>query len=179
VSYIFVHGAGGEDNISVTSVDGTGSIGASITGDDGNDSIKLNFDGGVWGGDGNDVIYLTDSFQGVAHGGAGNDQMYIVGACYNAMIIGDTGNDFIDCSQNYYSVVVHAGLGNDTVYGSAYDDQLYGDGGNDEMYGLEGNDSFYTSDNTNGLVDGGNGYDILYTGASVPSAANIEQQYML
>jgi Ca2+-binding RTX toxin-like protein len=178
VSYIFVHGNGGEDNISVISVDGPGSIGASITGDDGNDTITLNFEGGVSGGAGNDVLYLSDSFRGQAYGDAGNDQIYISGACFDAEIIGDTGNDLIDCSQNLYSVTVRAGAGNDTVYGSAFNDQIYGDGGNDDLYGGAGDDSFYAVDAHDGHVDGGDGHDVVYAGTSMPSTINIEESYL-
>ena len=55
VSYIFVHGGGGDDQISVISLDGAGMIGASISGEEGNDTITLNFDGAVWAGSGNDI----------------------------------------------------------------------------------------------------------------------------
>jgi Ca2+-binding RTX toxin-like protein len=177
VSYIFVHGEGGADDISVTSVDGPGSIGASITGDDGDDTITLNFDGGVWAGSGNDVLNLSDSFRGQAYGDAGNDQIYISGACYDAEIIGDSGNDLIDCSNNNYAVTVRAGLGNDTVYGSAFGDQIYGDGGMDDLYGGGGDDAFYASSGHGGLIDGGDGYDIVYVQGDAMNAAGAEQIY--
>jgi Ca2+-binding RTX toxin-like protein len=177
VSYVYVHGNGGDDNISVSSADGAGNIGASITGDDGNDSITLNFDGGVWAGAGNDVLYLSDSFRGVAHGDAGNDDIYISGACFDAEIVGDVGNDLIDCSANYYRVVVRGGTGNDTIYGSALDDQIYGDGGNDFLHGGGGNDSFYATDGHGGLIEGGDGYDIIYSSDFSFNAVGVEETY--
>jgi Ca2+-binding RTX toxin-like protein len=176
VAYIYVHGNGGEDHIYVTSIDGTGSIGASVTGDDGNDYIGLNFDGGVWAGAGNDILYLTDAFRGQAYGEAGNDQMHIMGACIDAEIIGDVGNDVIDCSTNLYPVVVRAGEGNDTVYGSAYNDQIYGDGGVDYLHGGGGNDSFYI-DGHAGNVDGGDGHDVIYTVYFNGTVTTVEEIY--
>jgi Ca2+-binding RTX toxin-like protein len=178
VSYIFVHGNGGDDDLSVTSTDGPGSIGASITGDDGDDRISLNFDGAVSGGDGKDEIHLSDSFCGQAYGDAGNDDIYISGACYSAEIVGDSGNDLIDCSDNLYSVTVRAGTGNDTVYGSAFNDQIYGDGGCDDLYGGDGDDSFYSVDGHGGLVDGGAGHDIVYASGTQPNALNIEETFL-
>src|SRR5690349_21817404 len=67
VSYINVYGGGGDDVISVRSPEGWGSIGASASGDAGDDDLTLDFDGGLWGGDGNDRLHLTDSFRGSAY----------------------------------------------------------------------------------------------------------------
>jgi Ca2+-binding RTX toxin-like protein len=179
VACVYVSGNGGSDNITVSSVDGAGSIGASITGDDGDDTISLNFDGGVWAGSGNDVLYLSDSFRGAAYGDGGNDEIYISGACYEAEISGDSGNDLIDCSQNYYAVEVHAGSGNDTVYGSAYNDAIYGEGGQDQLYGNAGNDLFFANDGPGGLVDGGGGYDIIATTGTPPPNVAVEYIYTM
>ena len=143
VSYIFVHGNGGADYISVLSVDGAGSIGGSITGDDGDDEITLNFDGGVWAGAGDDVLSLTDSFRGTAHGHAGDDTITISGYTVDAAISGGSGNDFIDCSGNLSSVIANGGAGDDTIYGSVYADQLYGEAGIDVLIGNGGADEFF------------------------------------
>jgi len=140
VSYIFVHGNGGDDTITVTSTDGAGSIGASITGDDGDDQLALNFDGGVWGGAGADVLNLADSFRGVAYGQEGNDRIYLMGLCLNAEADGGDGSDLIDCSNNQYGVLARGGGGNDTIYGSAHDDRIYGDAGSDRLVGGAGSD---------------------------------------
>ncbi|WP_437891907.1 calcium-binding protein, partial [Phytobacter sp. V91] len=50
---------------------------------------------------------------------------------------------------------IHAGGGNDTLYGAAGKDVLYGDEGNDTLDGDKGND----------LLDGGEGNDTLYGGS--------------
>ena len=177
LAYLFVHGNGGDDVIRVASIDGPGSIGASVTGDEGNDQISLNFDGGVWAGSGNDVLYLRDSFRGQAYGESGNDQMYILGACYNAEINGGSGNDLIDCTSNYYSVTVRAGDGNDTVYGSAFNDQIYGDAGVDYLYGGGGDDAFYVFDGYHGMIDGGGGHDVIYTNGFSGTVVDVEEIY--
>lgn len=141
VAYILVHGYGGDDTISVISTDGPGYITGVISAGDGNDTITLNFDGGVWAGAGDDTLYLSDAFYGEALGEAGDDRIYISGDCYDAQIDGGAGNDFIDCSGNNYRVFARGGAGNDTIIGSAYDDHLRGDEGDDTIIGGGGNDS--------------------------------------
>lgn len=175
VATIYVDGGGGDDTISVISVDGAGSIGAGVNGGDGNDIVSLNFDGAVRTGVGDDIIYLTDSFYGEADGDEGNDQIYIIGETVDARIIGGNGDDFIDCRQSRYGVVVRAGNGNDTVYGSSFDDVIYGGPGNDVLHGYGGNDAFYTGPGEDDFVDGGEGYDVIYLmGGSDFTNVNIE-----
>ena len=64
--YLMVDGGAGDDTISVTSSDPADPVmvAAAISGGDGNDDITLNFDGGVWGGNGDDTIRVSDSFYG-------------------------------------------------------------------------------------------------------------------
>jgi Ca2+-binding RTX toxin-like protein len=162
VSYVYVNTYGGDDIISIVSVDGAGSIGAYIDAGGNCDTITLNFDGAIWAGTGDDVLFLTDSFRGQAHGENGDDQMYIIGACVDPEIIGGSGDDLIDCRNNYYGVVAHGGGGNDTIYGSAFDDLIYGGDGNDSMVGGGGNDGFLTGSGDGDELDGGDGYDIIY-----------------
>jgi len=177
VCYLFVDGKGGDDSISVTSVDGSGCIGASIVAGDGSDSVSLNFDGAIWGGRGHDQINLGDSFRGEVYGEEGNDRMTISGACVNAEIRGGDGNDYIDCSGNYYGVVVFAGAGNDTVIGSAYDDQIYAEEGHDKVSGGAGNDTFYVQDGSTDEIDGGAGYDFVYADANEANITGAEAVY--
>jgi Ca2+-binding RTX toxin-like protein len=114
-NYIYVNGHGGNDIIQV-SAPAPGYIGASIDGGDGADQLSLNFDGGVWGGEGNDVITLADSFEGNVSGDAGDDRITVQGECVDAQILGGDGNDYIDASQNNYRVVLQGGEGDDTIY---------------------------------------------------------------
>jgi len=175
--FISVHTGSGDDTISLTSVDGDGGVGAGIDSGGGNDTISLNFDGAVYAGNGDDVLYLADSFRGEAYGESGNDQMYISGACVDAEIQGGSGDDLIDCSANEYSVVVHGGTGNDTIIGSEYDDQIYGDAGTDSLVGGGGNDSFYSRDGSNDYIDGGSGTDVVYANGTESSIVNVEYVY--
>lgn len=173
VSYIVVQGNGGYDILGVMSMDGPGSIACSIVGGEDSDYIRLNFDGGVWGGGGNDEMLLTDSFRGQVYGQLGDDTIFVCGDCVDAEIQGGGGNDLIDCTNNNYRVVVRAGEGDDTVYGSLFNDQIYGDGGNDVLYGGDGDDSFYP--NGSGEIDGGEGYDIIYASGYDGTTTGIEE----
>jgi Ca2+-binding RTX toxin-like protein len=175
VAYLCVQGNGGDDQISVLSTDGSGDIAAGISGGDGDDSITLNFDGGVWGGEGNDTIALSDSFYGVAMGEGGDDVMNISGACVSAEVRGGDGNDLIDCSASQLGLVIRGEAGDDTIYGSAYDDQIYGDDGADVLVGGAGNDTFYVRDGGNDTIDGGDGNDIGRVDTAEGSITNVEE----
>jgi hypothetical protein len=172
VSYILAYGYGGNDTIQLISFDGAGIIAGGIVAGAGNDTITMNFDGGIWAGSGEDTVYLSESFRGQAYGDGGNDQIYISGLCLNADVRGGTGDDYIDCTANAYSVVIHGDQGNDTLYGSDYDDELYGDEGHDHVNGGYGDDAFYYADGDD--IDGGDGYDILYM-SSPNSQTNVEE----
>jgi RTX calcium-binding nonapeptide repeat (4 copies) len=177
VQYIQVEGNGGNDTISVTADDNTddNQIGAAISGGAGDDVLTLNFSGGIWGGDGNDIIHLTDSYYGVAHGEGGDDQIYVAGASVSADIDGGDGNDVIDCSANGAPVDAHGGAGDDTIYGSNFDDQLYGDGGTNVVVGGTGNDMLYAQNDSHDTIDGGDGNgDVLYGNGSEDSISNVE-----
>src|SRR6059058_1620581 len=80
VSFILVNSGNGSDAITMTSVDGSGVIGAAVNAGGGNDSVTVNFDANISGGEGDDTMYLSDAYRGEAHGDAGNDKIYISGA---------------------------------------------------------------------------------------------------
>ncbi len=162
VNYISVFGNGGNDNINVQSVDGPGSIGASIDTGTGNDTVNLNFDGSIWCGGGNNNIHLQDSFRGEVYGGSGNDQIYVIGDCIDAVIDAGDGNDLIDASANNFGVVINGGAGSDTIIGSNYDDTIYGGSGTAVMYGMAGNDTFYSENGIGDQIYGGSGYNTLH-----------------
>jgi Ca2+-binding RTX toxin-like protein len=177
VQYITVHGFEGSDTINVISTDGPGDIGAGLSGGDDDDVIGLNFAGGVWAGNGNDIISLDDSFRGEAYGQDGDDQIYITGDCFDAEIRGGDGDDLIDCMYNALPVFVRGDEGNDTLYGSAYDDQLWGDGGQDLIIGGEGDDEIDSGTGYDDQIDGGDGWDILYNNGSEIAVAGIEEAF--
>jgi Ca2+-binding RTX toxin-like protein len=177
VGYIQVMGNGGDDIISVTSVDGSGDIGAVIAGGDGNDNLTLNFDGGIWGGEGDDVLNLSDSFYGVADGQGGNDVISVTGVCVSADIQGGDGNDLIDCSGSGVGVTVHGGAGNDSILGSMFDDAIYGDGGSDYINSGGGNDVIYAQDGDQCTIVGGAGGDAAYLNGSEAIVRGVETIY--
>jgi len=154
VQQLTVYGLGGNDQIMVAASHGS-FITASIDGGDGDDAIALNFDGAVRGGNGNDRIYLYDSFRGEAYGGGGDDYIWISGDNVDANIDGGDGDDWIDASSNNYKVFIHGGDGNDVIFGSNFDDHLFGDGGNNAIYGMGGNDTVFIRNGSYDCADGG------------------------
>ena len=179
VAFIDVYGGAGNDNISLNSVDGEGSIGAAVDAGEGDNSVSMNFDGGIWVGNGNNIIHLQDSFRGEVHTGDGNDQVYVLGDCIDADILCGNGNDLIDASGNNYGVVVHAGSGNDTIIGSAYDDEIYGGGGSNEIHGGGGNDVFDCQTDYQDTIYGDGGSDTLYGNGTEVSIQNVEHIYIM
>jgi Ca2+-binding RTX toxin-like protein len=178
VANIVIHAGSGDDAINVTSLDGPdGDIAAGIDAGSGDDSIMLNFAGSVYCGPGNDFLYMGDANRGEAYGGPGDDTIFIYGATDHAEIQGNQGNDYIDCCQNMYSVVLHGGGGDDTLAGSDQDDQIYGDDGTDSLIGNGGNDEFYTRYGSGSMVDGGSGIDILYANGSESDVGGVEYIY--
>jgi len=154
VFQITVWGFGGNDQIMV-SAPRSSFISATINAGEGDDQISLNFDGSVRGNNGNDRIFLYDSFRGEAYGGAGDDYVWLSGDNVDANIDGGGGDDWIDASSNNFKVFIHGGAGNDTIFGSNYDDNLFGDGGNNVIYGLGGSDSISIRNGSYDCADGG------------------------
>ena len=146
-------GLGGNDHLAGGDGDDT------LLGGAGNDVLE----GGtgindLQGGDGDDALWLfeapVDPFHsyysvdasGTLRGGAGNDSIYAGGGS-NIRIWGDDGDDFI---VTYNAKLVDAGDGNDKV-------QFVANAGTDAPPEL----------------DGGNGYDTLYLGASSYAGNNL------
>ncbi|UGB28468.1 type I secretion C-terminal target domain-containing protein [Methylorubrum sp. B1-46] len=108
-----------------------------LSGDDGNDSIRIG------------------SALGTIHGGNGNDTIAIGSAKSTTYVYGDAGNDAI--SVNVGRAVVDGGEGNDHLTGG-YDRYV-----SSQFYGGTGNDVL-TSRGHN-ILDGGEGRDTLESGA--------------
>ncbi|MDB9445225.1 Calx-beta domain-containing protein, partial [Anabaena sp. CS-542/02] len=128
--------------ISIESFDGEGGFRGTafddvIIGTAANDNW---WNGGLFGGDGNDTI----------SGGAGDDKLY--GEEGNDTLNGDAGND-----------ALYGGNGDDSLNGGAGDDTLYGEEGNDILNGDDGNDTLYGGNGDN-ILNGGAGNDALYGG---------------
>lgn len=111
----------------------------------------------VYGGEGSDCIYATDSYNPVQiHGQGGHDQ--ITGGHADDLIDGGAGfdriwamagNDQISAGDN--GAMLDGGTGNDLLIGGTADDYLFGREGNDLLLGGNGHDS----------LEGGAGEDIL------------------
>ena len=161
-SYISVFGYAGNDFISLHSDEGSGSIAAGVAAGDGEDTVLVNFDGAIWGGIGDDILYLSDSFYGGVHGEDGNDRIYVSGFSLDSEVSGGSGHDYIDASGNYAGLAINGDGGKDTIYGTDYDDEIRGDSGEDELHGNGGNDTFYTREQERDVIYGGDGTDIAY-----------------
>jgi len=127
---MLVHGAGDS-----TFVDGLG----------GDDIICTTNVGIVWGGGGDDTIFVKggeDTARLVVEGGLGNDTIH-----------GDDQSDFTERPTSHVELLV-GNEGDDTIYGNDGADVIYGMDGNDTIYGNAGFDS----------ISGGGGADTVYGG---------------
>ena len=128
----------------------------------------------ISGGDGDDVIYGERDTDPLSAGEAGIDVdvTFPVFAEQDATDAGTAGGD-----------TIHAGLGNDIVFGNAGSDTIYGEDGNDlirgnedgdTIFGQSGNDELYGNGGTdtiyggagNDLILGGDDPDIIYGGVN-------------
>jgi Ca2+-binding RTX toxin-like protein len=111
----------------------------------------------VFGGDGNDYIYATDSHTPVTIYGEGGHDVITGGHADDVIdggngydrISGMAGNDQLFAGAN--GAMLDGGDGNDLLVGGAADDQLFGRAGNDILIGGNGHDN----------LEGGNGEDLL------------------
>jgi len=130
------------------------------------------------GGEGNDTL-VYDAADGLVDGGAGFDILQVSGtasvtidlnkAAYIGIeaAAGSNGGDKI--SGNASGSVLFGNRGADTLTGGAGSDSLYGGNDNDRLYGGLGTDNLYGDlgndtliyDAADGLLDGGDGTDIL------------------
>ena len=167
----------GAGNDTIIGGDTTNSVGDTIFGGDGNDSISGlwgadslegglgddTIDGGdqgdtIYGGDGNDVIDAGEENAAgdddLVYGGVGNDTITSTetDAGSNDTLYGGDGNDVISTMGGAASLYGDAGA--DTLSGGNADDQLFGGDGNDSLASGSGNDTLY----------GGLGDDVLNSG---------------
>ena len=147
VTEIVIQGLKGNDQITV---DDNVTIGTTIFGGKGNDTIK--------GGSGSDTIHGeagNDTIDGsfgadLIYGGIGNDTLH--GGAESDHVLGDAGNDAIWGDED--NDFLGGGNGNDTIDGEEGDDSCSGGNGKDTIRGGDDNDSLF----------GDNGKDILWGG---------------
>jgi Ca2+-binding RTX toxin-like protein len=135
-----------------------------IYGGAGNDGVYLSntLGGEIWGGDGDDnlgvSVYRTSTERLDAYGGNGDDNVY---GGYNVDIWGGTGNDTI---YVFAGARATAGDGDDQItatWSGLYIDSFVGPGA--EVYGGNGND-LLMGDNAADTLHGGNDMDTLNGG---------------
>ena len=78
-------------------------------------------------------------------------------------VLGGDGNDTIDLKGLSVGSEIHAGAGNDTVYGTKVDDLIYGEEGWDYLYGLDGDDQLFGGQYKD-FLHGGAGNDGIFGG---------------
>jgi len=141
-----VNGGGGNDTITIQSINNVGFTLVVVTGGDGNDLLTA-----AGANIGSSPLFMD--------GGAGNDT--VIGSNGSETLIGGSGND-----------VFNGGLGNDLIDGGGGDDSLTGGGGNDTLIGGLGNDTLSGDAGNDSLegsfgddsLDGGDGNDTLRGG---------------
>ncbi|MEA3054198.1 MAG: hypothetical protein QOG72_3101 [Sphingomonadales bacterium] len=154
----YIEGSNFDDFLAAYTSSGYTSFGP-IYGRGGNDHIIAGYyTGGVWGGDGNDLIDLSSAGYGPNTFGEAGDDHIIGGGGYERLEGGD-GDDIVE--GNYGFDTLYGGAGNDVMDGGSFGDSLFGDAGNDTLYGAGDAD----------LIEGGDGDDILYGDYSLISSA--------
>lgn len=107
-----------------------------LLGEGGDDDLRLDGAGAVWGGDGDDYLYASRAPRAELYGEGGNDTIVVGGQCPDAYVDAGGGDDWV--SLYYFSggnCLVHLGAGDDNV--------LLGTGAGDAtltVYGDEGYD---------------------------------------
>ena len=117
----------------------------------------------IYGYSGDDTINASNHYKGVhVFSGLGSDNITTGEGndiIYTNDSIADKTNDSIadknDLENSDTTNTVHAGAGNDAIYGSNGIDKIYGEDGDDTIYGKKGDD----------ILDGGKGIDHIFGGA--------------
>ncbi len=122
----------------------------------GNDKLYVRGSGNVHldGGDGDDTLTVVNALQAELHGGLGSDTLQAVGASA-AHLLGEEDND-----------VLIGGEGNDLLDGGGGDDKLSGGDGDDTLNGADGND-WLSGDAGDDTLDGSAGNDELLGGIGI------------
>lgn len=144
----------GTDGPDVIVVQGIGDF-SWVDGLGGDDTICTTNVGVVWGGAGNDTIFVEggeDVVRLVVEGGEGDDTIhgddqttdFDDASGHIELLVGDEGDDTI--YGNDGADVIYGMDGNDTIHGNAGLDSISGGGGVDVIYGGWGNDAIYGGD---------------------------------
>jgi serralysin len=130
----------------------------------------------IYGGSGNDKLYLDFGAKGSVSGGNGND--FIGAGIYADYLTGAGGNDRIQANNG--ADTVYGGSGNDQIYGNVkgfngpdLGDLLFGGSGNDRIWGQNGSDFIY-GNNGNDKLTGGPGFDNFVFNTSLNAKTNLD-----
>jgi Ca2+-binding RTX toxin-like protein len=121
------------------------------------------------GGNGNDVIYLSQHGD-TAYGGNGNDVLEVQffhhygNAGLEAYAYGEAGDDQINLAGTNYGFA-DGGTGNDRILGAEFGNTLSGGDGNDTIEGNGDSNDIIAGGNGDDYLDGQGGYDAIYGGA--------------
>jgi Ca2+-binding RTX toxin-like protein len=179
VENVIINAAGGDDNITITSVDQVGFLSISVNGGNDDDTItatgallgrvrlSLNGDAGndtisgsaegdtIQGGDGDDMISGDDG-DDTLQGGSGNDSLS--GGNGNDLIEGEAGDDTAMGDAGDDSLL--GSFGDDVLVGGDGNDTARGGFGSDALNGMAGNDSLF-GDGDSDRIAGGSGDDTI------------------
>lgn len=125
---------------------------AGLGGNDRIDGLGL-----ICGGAGDDDLRSSAAGSANVWGGPGNDDIYLRGE--HDAGVGESGDDFITASARY--ALLDGGAGDDTLLGSAYDDSIDGGPGDDDIDASGGDDRHVTDGAGADRIDGGPGDDVL------------------
>ncbi|AQR64971.1 hypothetical protein BXU06_07755 [Aquaspirillum sp. LM1] len=182
--YYYGDGLGISPGLATTQM---GIAGDSIDGGDGDDRIYSDGYDVIYGGAGNDRIFLQNSVHSYVYGDDGNDRFFVAGYAYDdllgytdAAIHGGNGVDTIVVTRGNFNlsrvdadverVVVRTTTGSyivgrsadETMMGGTGDDTLIGGGGKDRLVGNDGNDTLQIGNSGRTNLVGGNGIDTFY-----------------
>lgn len=178
-----INAGSGNDNILIKR--GTVTVGQEVSGETevrlGSEVIhletvkKIEGEGVIDGGAGDDHIEFVNGATGIIRGGTGNDTIISNKDAYKAYIDGGDGDDYIKSEGNG---IIIGGEGNDTIFSGGSESYVIGGNGDDEI-NIAHNRSAYVSagagdDNISFsgsggqiLIDAGSGNDIIYSPASL------------
>lgn len=143
-----------------------------VQGTDGADTVY------VWSGAGGSVFAWINGQQSGPHmlgpgghvrvfGGNGNDRIYATDSYAPVSIYGEGGHDVV--TGGHAADLLDGGDGWDCIYGNAGDDLILGGSGNDYLFGLAGNDVI-VGGGGNDWIEGHAGNDVLIGGLGSDTA---------
>lgn len=147
----------------------------SVIGGAGDDTVRVEGNATVYGGDGADFLSATLNGDHILWGEAGDDNVtggegwdYLHGNQGDDHVAGNGGDDWVMGGQGRDAVyggrgndLVYGNMGADSCYGGQGDDRILGGQDQDQLWGEDGAD-FLSGDRGSDTLSGGAGADIFY-----------------